>query len=111
MDYNIDKVFSGESYIGLVHRDKTEAKDIIEVYNTSGNKIFTKTSDKNYTHYKIADSRIIMYNEKECVIYSTNGKIKFKYTFQDGISSFIPLDKDNEYIYINKDYIRKIKLR
>lgn len=64
VDYNIDKVFSGESYIGLVHRDKTEAKDIIEVYNTSGNKIFTKTSDKNYTHYKIADSRIIMYNEK-----------------------------------------------
>lgn len=38
-------------------------------------------------------------------------KIKFEYTFQDGISSFIPLDKDNEYIYINKDYIRKIKLR
>lgn len=111
VDYNIDKVFSGESYIGLVHRDKTEAKDIIEVYNTSGNKIFTKTSDKNYIHYKIADSRIIMYNEKECVIYSTNGKIKFEYTFQDGISSFIPLDKDNEYIYINKDYIRKIKLR
>lgn len=26
VDYNIDKVFSGESYIGLVHRDKTEAK-------------------------------------------------------------------------------------
>lgn len=111
IDYNIEYIFSGSSYFGIVHKDESSDKNILEVYNISGNLVYSDKYDKTYTSFKFSGDNILIYNETECILITLKGKVKFRNTFEDGISNIIPVNNKDEFIYINRDYIRKIKLK
>lgn len=111
IDYTIDYVFSGKSNFGVIHKDKESEKNIVEVYNTAGNLVYSEKFDRAYSGYKFSGNNIVVYNDTEFMLISTKGKIKFKDTFEDGITNIIPINDNDEFIYINRDYVRKIKLK
>lgn len=111
IDYNIEYIFSGSSYFGLVHRDDNSDKNILEVYNTSGNLIYSEKYDRSFTSYKFSGDNILIYSETECMLITLKGKIKYLDTFEEGISNIIPINGKDEFIYISRDYVNKIKLK
>ncbi len=108
-DYETEYVFTGKSHVGIIHKE--EDREILEVYNMSGKLVQQKETDGEYTTYKFSGSSILMYNDSECLITDSRGKKIFSYTFDDGITDIIPLQDSKEFILIDKEYIRKIKLK
>ena len=45
------------------------------------------------------------------MLSTLKGKIKYRDTFEEGISNIIPVNGKDEFIYINRDYVNKIKLK
>lgn len=111
IDYNIEHIFSGNSYFGVVHRDDDTDKNILEIYNTSGNLVYSDKFDRSFTGYKFSGDNILIYGENECILSTLKGRIKYKNTFENGISNIIPINGKDEFIYINRDYVEKIKLK
>ena len=52
-----------------------------------------------------------MFNDKKCRIISSKGKEVFTHSFDDGIIDIIPLADTKKFLFADREYIRKIKLK
>ena len=51
-----------------------------------------------------------MYDDNDVRIVGIDGKEHFRYTFENAIDSFIPVENDNTFVYINSRKVQKIRL-
>lgn len=111
VDYEIEYIFTGSSYVGTLHRETDRSNSIMEVYNTSGSLVLREEIEEDYTTYRFSGSNILMYNDKDCRIINTKGKEVFTHNFEDGIIDMIPLSDTKNFLVVDREYIRKIKLK
>lgn len=81
------------------------------VYTNAGKLYLDKEFNFDYHSIVCSNDEIILYNENECVMFEYNGKQKFEYTFDSRISGFLPKKTSNEYILIDDETIKEIKLK
>lgn len=106
----IKSVFHSDKYIGMVLKNKNATGYELRLYNTSGDKILSKTFEGTYDNIKYSDDQIIMYDGKKCNIYKKNGIHKFEGSMENNILEIIPITGVNRYIVISTDGMEKVRL-
>ncbi len=108
---DIKSVFYTDTYIGFVTENYNEAnKYQVQVYSTSGNKVYSDSIDFGYDKVLMVEKEMIFYSEKECHIIKLNGVEKFKHSFDKNISTIMPINHYNKYYLVNDTSIDIIKL-
>ncbi len=112
IDQKIKSIFYNDSYIGFVlHNENLENPNTLKVYNLKGRHILSKNFDFSYTDIGFAKDSIVMYNDEECSIMSLKGVEKYRETFVNGIIEILPSKNTYEYLLMDIDGIKKIKLK
>lgn len=110
----IRSIFYNEDYIGFVQEEKSddgEASYVMRVYDTKGNKKFTKKIEFNYDNIYAAEKEIIVTGGANCKIIRTNGSIKFDGKLSGKILSMVPSGKKLSYVVVYEDATEIIKLK
>lgn len=73
-DDEIQSIFYSDKYVGLVFlSDQAETKYRMDVYNTSAAKVGSYYFDVDYTDIFFGDDDMVIYNESESQIFTTDG--------------------------------------
>lgn len=110
----IRSVFYNEDYIGFVQEEKSddgESSYVMKVYDTRGNKKFTKKIEFNYDNIYAAKKEIIVTGGVSCKIIRTNGSTKFNGKLSGKILSMVPSGKKLSYVVVYDDATEIIKLK
>jgi hypothetical protein len=63
-------------------------KTVLYSMHYSGGRAYSKEVDINPKGMSYNDGEIVLYSDTNCIIFDSNGNIKFKNKFNDGITSF-----------------------
>ena len=108
----IQAVYTGDEYVGLVYIDTTGAALYrIDIYDKKGNLILDKSIDIDYHNILIQKNSVVVYNNTECVMYNMSGKEKYRGTFGKSVSLLIPANKNNRFVMVTADSIDIIELK
>ena len=105
----IKSVFYGEDNVGLVF-DTAEGKEL-KLYDMKGNLISEISFDLDYDNIRIADNRILIYNDTEIGLYSYSGKECFRQTFETSMVDVFLTKSRNKYLFIYTNETQLIKLQ
>lgn len=81
------------------------------VYTNTGNLYLDTEFDFDYHYIDCTNDEIIMYNDNQCYLMYYTGKEKFAYTFDTDISTLMPKQSKNEYIIVDDNSIKEIRLK
>jgi hypothetical protein len=111
-DQEIQSVFYGDKYIGLVLvADDMEHNYMMDVYNTDGKKINTYYFDLEYNDIFFEEDCFVIYNETECLIMTYGGKEKFNGTFAKATELLFPASGAYKYMMVTETSIDTIQLK
>jgi hypothetical protein len=110
-DSTIQSVLYSSKYTGIVLESSDASPKKLLLYDLEGKKVLEKALDFDYEKVFLADEEIIMYDNVSCVIMKTNGKIKFRYTFDGNIGAFYPINDLDRYFLVNEANIAEIVLK
>lgn len=105
----IQSVVYDDKYIALIVKNDESGKNMLQVYDLTGEKVLSQEEEFAYSGIKMSDGNIIMYNDTECKVVSVAGVTKFKYNFTMGITSIVPVSGE-EFIFISGKNVQKILL-
>lgn len=106
----IKSVVHSSKYTGLVLEGEDSSSSRLLLYDLAGNKVLEKELTFDYKNLYLSDEEIILYDNLSCLIYKTNGKEKFRYTFTTNISAFYPINHLDRYFMVNPKEILEIQL-
>ncbi len=109
LDGEIKSVFHNSRYIGLILKKEGKSENELRLYDRAGKKILSEDFDGDYNHAKISGNQIIMYNGRQCSVYTKNGVHKFTGEFDSAILELIPVFGLNKYIVINADGMQSVQ--
>lgn len=108
----VQSVFYGKEYVGLVFLNTgLDNKYKMDIYNDEGEIENTLLFDLEYTDIVFKNDLIIIYNERECEIYKTNGTRIYSGEFKDPVLLLVPTENKSKYIIVNRDGVQTIRLR
>ncbi len=114
-EQEILSVFHDDTYIGFIFAndsaEENKEKYRMEIYNLNGKRVGRRNFDFEYKEIKMMDGKILMNNEKNCVIYTKGGKTLFETAYEKPISYFASIPGFRRYLVITPDSIDKIRMR
>jgi hypothetical protein len=111
-DQEIQSVFYGDKYIGLVLvADDMEHNYMMDVYNTDGKKINTYYFDLEYNEIFFEEDCFVVYNETECQIMTYGGAEKFNGTFAKAAELLLPASGAYKYMMVTETSLDTIQLK
>ena len=110
VDREIQSVFYSDKYIGLV-LEGSQKTYALQVYNTQGRTEFETEFDLEYQSLKFSGGNILIYNEFECMMLNSAGKIFFEGTFKESVSNLYTLSGSSRYIVMHASKTDQIRLR
>lgn len=112
LEDEVESVFYNESYIGLVYKSTSQSEPYrIDVYNTSGNIVLSKSFNLDYTDVIFNKDFVIIYNANECVIYDLTGTEKYKGLFKNSIMTIVPTQNKTKYLLVSGSKTDEIQLK
>ena len=106
----IKSVLHNAKYSGLVLQNDDDKEKTLLLYDLNGNKVLDMKFDFDYKSIYLSGDEIIMHDDLTCVIYKTDGKEKFRYTFTTNISALYPINHFDRYFMVNPQEILTIQL-
>ena len=111
-DDEIQSVFYSEKYVGLVFlSDQAETKYRMDVYNTSAAKVGSYYFDVDYTDIFFEEDAMVIYNESECQIFTTEGVEKYRGNFGKSVRLMLPAGGSYKYYLVTDNTIDTIQLK
>lgn len=112
IEEEIQSIYYSENYVGLVFRDQTgEAAYRLDVYNTTGEKVYSRLFDMEYTDIVINNNIIIIYNDMDCQICNVSGVDKFTGEFEKAVSLVVPTSSVYRYLAVTSNSVDTIELK
>ncbi len=110
IDGEIKNIFHNSKYIGLIVKNKNASEYELQLYNTSGKKVLSKSVADTYDKAKISKGYIILYDGKKCSIYKINGIHRFEGSMDDDILEILPVSGVNRYVVMTADGLDLVRL-
>lgn len=108
LEEDVQSIFYDEEYGGMVF--KTEDGYRMDVYALDGDLILSKEFDFDYDSIKIAQDRIIMYNDTQWCIYTMRGRLKLAPCDLSGTVSDIEALSPNKFLLVKANKTETVKL-
>ncbi len=106
----IKNIFHNSKYIGLIVKNKNASEYELQLYNTSGKQVLSKSVADTYDKVKISKGYIILYDGKKCSIYKINGIHRFEGSMDDDILEILPVSGVNRYVVMTADGLDLVRL-
>jgi hypothetical protein len=111
-DREIQSVFSGSGYVGVVFAsDEADYKYCINVYDSSASKVGTYYFDIDYTDIFFEKNNFTIYNETECVIMTYDNVEKYNGTFSKTVNVMMPTGTPYKYVLVTDSSIDTIQMK
>ena len=107
----VQAVYYGEGYIGLVFRADDGAPYRLDVYNAAADNVGSYPVDIEYTDIQFTEDSFLAYNETECRIKTFDGIEKFNGTFTKPVRLMLPAAGAYKYLLVTEESIDTIQLR
>ena len=109
---NIQGVYYGDQYVGLVFYDTTgQCKHRIDIYGIEGTMITSYPFDMDYKDIIIKNDQIMIYNENKCCLININGKEKYTGDFEEDIIYLAPMDSPRKFVALEENYLDTIEFK
>ena len=109
IENEIKSVFYGENMIGLVF-ETVEGK-MLTLYDAKGNLVTQIPFTMDYDNIRIADNRVLIYNDTEMGLYSFSGKECFRHTFETSMVDIFTTKSRSKYLFIYTNETQLVKLQ
>lgn len=106
----IKSVFHNEKYIGMVLKNEGKEGYELRLYNTRGQVAMSENFTGDYSHVKLCGSQVIMYDGKNCSIFTRGGIQKFEGEMNSNILEIFPVAGVNKYIVMNENGMEVVRL-
>lgn len=110
LDKEIESVFHNSKYIGLVLKNEGAEGSELRLYNAGGSMVMSKMFTGEYNNVKICGSQVILYDGKNCAIFTRSGIQKFKGEMNSNILEIFPIMGVNKYIVMNENGMEEVRL-
>ena len=108
---NIKSVSYNEEYVSVVTEDSSTGKKNMVTYTVKGKKTGEATIEIEYDKMIASQEDTIFYNDREVVIYTEKGNVKYKKELEGSSFSALRYNKKNMYYFIDEQNIKLIKLQ
>ena len=100
-----------ETYISVVTADDSLKKKELEVFTPNGEPVLECPIDYEYSEFRIYGEELYFYSGHHVDIMRINGDPKFSSDFDTEITGVFPGGKSIEYILVDHNAIRKIRMK
>lgn len=110
IDKEIKSFFYDKKYLGFVLKNNGEEGYELRLYNLAGTLKLSETFTGEFSNVKVSRENVIMYEGKNCMMFSTWGVKKFEGEMEKDILEVLPLSGVNKYLVMNADGIEEVRL-
>ncbi|MDD3797299.1 MAG: DUF5711 family protein [Lachnospiraceae bacterium] len=111
LEREIISSFHDDKYIGFVFsNDETTERYQMELYRYNGRRAMQETLDCDYTEIMMDSGEILLYDEKNCTVYSTSGVKRFSSDYEKQINYFMAIPGFRKYLVITDDSMDTIRI-
>lgn len=110
LNKEIKSFFHDEKYLGFVLKNSGEEGYELRLYNMNGVQKLSETFKGEFSNVKVSRDNVIMYEGKNCMMFSPWGVKKFDGVMDKDIMEILPLSGINKYLMMNADGIEEIRL-
>ena len=107
MTNGMKSVFYNEKSIGVVSNGKEG--NVLHIFDKKGRSLLAQKFEGEYKNAKISDNLVIMYNGKQCAVFSKGGVQRFAGEFDTDIFEIKPLLGLNKYLVINANGFEEVR--
>ena len=112
IDENVQSIFFGDEYIGLVFVGaESDSRYRLDVYHESGEFKQSIPFTMEYSDILFGEDQIIIYNESECCIYNSAGTEKYSGQFDKTALLMIPQSNTRQFMIVTPDSIDTVELQ
>lgn len=112
LDEEIQGIFYNEEYVGLVCLDTSgDGKYRLDVYNTTGALVTSKSFDTDYKDIIFYKDDIIIYSETEYSVSNMRGMVRISERFAEPVYLFTPADKSNHFLSVTQDSLNILEMK
>lgn len=110
IDKEIKSVFHSQEYIGMILKNEGKEGYELRLYNDRGQMAMSEDFSGDYSNVKICGSQVIMYDGKNCSIFTRGGIQKFEGEMNSNILEIFPVAGVNKYIVMNENGMEVVRL-
>lgn len=110
IDKEIKSVFHSQKYIGMILKNEGKEGYELRLYNDRGQMAMSEDFSGDYCNVKICGSQVIMYDGKNCSIFTRGGIQKFEGEMNSNILEIFPVAGVNKYIVMNENGMEVVRL-
>lgn len=110
IDKEIKSVFHSQKYIGMILKNEGKEGYELRLYNDRGQMGMSEDFSGDYSNVKICGSQVIMYDGKNCSIFTRGGIQKFEGEMNSNILEIFPVAGVNKYIVMNENGMEVVRL-
>ena len=110
IDKEIKSVFHSQKYIGMILKNEGKEGYELRLYNDRGQMAMSEYFSGDYSNVKICGSQVIMYDGKNCSIFTRGGIQKFEGEMNSNILEIFPVAGVNKYIVMNENGMEVVRL-
>lgn len=110
IDKEIKSVFHSQKYIGMILKNEGKEGYELRLYNDRGQMAISEDFSGDYSNVKICGSQVIMYDGKNCSIFTRGGIQKFEGEMNSNILEIFPVAGVNKYIVMNENGMEVVRL-
>ncbi len=110
IDKEIKSVFHSQKYIGMILKNEGKEGYELRLYNDRGQMAMSEDFSGDYSNVKICGSQVIMYDGKNCSIFTRGGIQKFEGEMISNILEIFPVAGVNKYIVMNENGMEVVRL-
>lgn len=110
IDKEIKSVFHSQKYIGMILKNEGKEGYELRLYNDRGQMAMSEDFSGDYSNVKICGSQVIMYDGKNCSIFTRGGIQKFEGEMNSNIMEIFPVAGVNKYIVMNENGMEVVRL-
>lgn len=104
--------FHDQEQIGFVFDNEAEdCRFEMELYSYSGKNIMGTDFDCDYTEVKMDNGEILLYDAKNCNVYTTAGARRFSSDYEKQVEYFTKIPGFRRYLVITNDSMDRIRIK
>ena len=107
----IISTFWDEDYVGFVFpNDASDSKYRMELYTYQGRRRLQEEFDTDYEQVKMERGEILLYDAKNCTVYTAWGTKRFSSDYEKQVNYFTKLPGFRSYLIISNDSMDHIRI-
>lgn len=112
LDVKVQGVFYNEEYVGLVFLNtEGDGKYRLNIYNTDGSLITSKSFDMEYTNIIFHKDEFIICSDIEYSIYNIHGTERIREQFDEIVYLLVPQEKGNRFLIMTQNAMRVMEMK